>query len=77
MMSFGTLDGMNVLDGGFRTWRSGRRTGDMDLPRAGIVLSYCSAGEKDVGGARIEGLEWYNEKFWDDLRLGIASAIGR
>ena len=72
------MGGMNVRDGAFRT--SGcaeRRIGDTDLPRDGIVLSCLGTrGADSVGIRGLARLDWYSEKFCDDLRLGIANAIG-
>ena len=71
------MGGMNVRDGAFRMFRrSGRRMGDVDLPRASIIPpGFGARGRDDMAPGGIPTLEWCDEKFCEDLRLETCTAI--
>lgn len=69
-ISVNTPEGTKVLEGALRNaLDSGRRIGDIDLPREGIVLPAVGGSDRAPENTTLFGMDW--RKFCDELLSGM------
>lgn len=73
-ISINTPEGTKVLEGALRNaLDSGRRIGDIDLPREGIVLPAVGGSDRAPENTTLSSMDW--RKFCDELLPGTVVVV--